>query len=60
MDTYIILRRSGWRTPEELEEAARRPARRRSASMPRVPTCRRTRYPEAFAGFELPERLEAV
>jgi hypothetical protein len=24
MDTYVILRRSGWRTPEELEEAAAR------------------------------------
>ena len=24
MHTYVILRRSGWRTPEELEEAARR------------------------------------
>ena len=26
MDTYVILRRSGWRTPAELEEAARRSA----------------------------------
>jgi hypothetical protein len=24
MDTYVILRRSGWRTPEELQEAAGR------------------------------------
>ena len=24
MQTYVILRRSGWRTPEELEEAAKR------------------------------------
>jgi thiamine biosynthesis protein ThiC len=24
MDTYVILRRSGWRSPEELEEAAGR------------------------------------
>jgi len=24
MDTYVILRRSGWRSPEELEEAAAR------------------------------------
>jgi enoyl-CoA hydratase/carnithine racemase len=24
MDTYVILRRSGWRSPEELEEAAQR------------------------------------
>ena len=24
MDTYVILRRSGWRTPEELGEAAER------------------------------------
>lgn len=26
MDTYVILRRNGWRTPEDLEEAARRSA----------------------------------
>jgi len=26
MDTYVILRRSGWRSPAELEEAARRSA----------------------------------
>jgi hypothetical protein len=26
MDTYVILRRSGWRSPEELEAAARRSA----------------------------------
>jgi hypothetical protein len=24
LDTYVILRRSGWRTPEELQEAAAR------------------------------------
>jgi len=24
MDTYVILRRSGWRSPQELEEAATR------------------------------------
>jgi uncharacterized protein DUF4242 len=24
MDTYVILRRSGWKTPEELEQAAGR------------------------------------
>jgi hypothetical protein len=24
MDTYVILRRSGWRSPAELEEAAKR------------------------------------
>jgi Protein of unknown function (DUF4242) len=24
MDLYVILRRSGWRSPEELEEAAKR------------------------------------
>jgi thiamine biosynthesis protein ThiC len=24
MDTYVILRRSGWRSPEELQEAAAR------------------------------------
>jgi thiamine biosynthesis protein ThiC len=24
MDTYVILRRSGWRSPEELQEAAER------------------------------------
>ena len=24
MDTYVILRRSGWRTPEELQAAAQR------------------------------------
>jgi hypothetical protein len=24
MDTYVILRRSGWRSPQELEEAAAR------------------------------------
>jgi hypothetical protein len=24
MNTYVILRRSGWRSPEELQEAARR------------------------------------
>jgi len=26
MDTYVILRRSGWRSPAELEQAARRSA----------------------------------
>ena len=24
MDTYVILRRAGWRSPEELQEAAKR------------------------------------
>jgi thiamine biosynthesis protein ThiC len=27
MDTYVILRRSGWRSPEELQEAAERSTR---------------------------------
>jgi sporulation protein YlmC with PRC-barrel domain len=27
MDTYVILRRRGWRTPEDLEEAAQRSGR---------------------------------
>jgi thiamine biosynthesis protein ThiC len=27
MDTYVILRRSGWRSPEELETAAERSAK---------------------------------
>lgn len=27
MNTYVILRRSGWRSPEELEEAAGRSAK---------------------------------
>jgi hypothetical protein len=27
MDTYVILRRSGWATPEDLEEAAERSAK---------------------------------
>jgi hypothetical protein len=27
MNTYVILRRDGWKTPEELEEAAKRSAR---------------------------------
>jgi hypothetical protein len=27
MNTYVILRRGGWRTPEELEEAAGRSAK---------------------------------
>ena len=27
MDTYVILRRSGWRSPEELQEAAGRSTR---------------------------------
>jgi uncharacterized protein DUF4242 len=26
MNTYVILRRSGWRSPEELQEAAKRSA----------------------------------
>jgi Protein of unknown function (DUF4242) len=26
LDTYVILRRSGWRSPEELQEAAKRSA----------------------------------
>jgi Protein of unknown function (DUF4242) len=28
MDTYVILRRSGWRSPEELQEAAERSTKR--------------------------------
>jgi uncharacterized protein DUF4242 len=27
MDTYVILRRSGWRSPEDLEQAAARSAK---------------------------------
>lgn len=27
MDTYVILRRSGWRSPEDLQEAAGRSTR---------------------------------
>jgi thiamine biosynthesis protein ThiC len=27
MDTYVILRRSGWRSPEELQQAAERSGR---------------------------------
>jgi len=27
MDTYVILRRSGWRSPEDLEEAGARSAK---------------------------------
>ena len=32
MDTYVILRRSGWRTPEELEKAAERSTEPRVAA----------------------------
>lgn len=34
MNTYAILRRSGWRTPEDLEEAAERSARVGDEEMP--------------------------
>jgi Protein of unknown function (DUF4242) len=34
MHTYAILRRRGWRTPEELEEAARRSAQVGDEQMP--------------------------
>ncbi|MEA2200273.1 MAG: hypothetical protein QOI89_869 [Solirubrobacteraceae bacterium] len=33
MNTYVILRRSGWRSPEELEAAAERSARVGDAEM---------------------------
>jgi hypothetical protein len=34
MQTYAILRRSGWQTPEELQEAAKRSARVGNDEMP--------------------------
>ena len=34
METYVILRRSGWRSPEELQEAAGRSARVGDDEMP--------------------------
>ena len=34
METYAILRRSGWRSPEELQEAAERSARVANEEMP--------------------------
>ena len=34
MNLYAILRRSGWRTPEELEEAAQRSAKVGDEQMP--------------------------
>jgi hypothetical protein len=34
MDTYVILRRQGWRTPEELEAAAQKSARIGDEEMP--------------------------
>jgi sporulation protein YlmC with PRC-barrel domain len=34
MDTYVILRRHGWRTPADLEEAARRSGRVGDEEMP--------------------------
>jgi len=34
MDTYVILRRSGWRSPQELEEAAARSKRVGDEDMP--------------------------
>lgn len=34
MDTYVILRRNGWRTPEELEAAAQKSARIGDEEMP--------------------------
>ena len=34
MDTYAILRRSGWRSPEELQEAAARSTRVGNEDMP--------------------------
>ena len=33
METYVVLRRGGWRTPEELEEAAER-SRQAGEAMP--------------------------
>ena len=34
METYAILRRSGWRSPDELQEAAERSARVGNEEMP--------------------------
>ena len=34
MDTYVILRRNGWRAPAELEEAGRRSAQVGDEQMP--------------------------
>jgi sporulation protein YlmC with PRC-barrel domain len=34
MDTYVILRRNGWRTPEDLQEAAERSGRVGNEEMP--------------------------
>jgi hypothetical protein len=34
MDTYVILRRHGWRTPEELEAAGQKSARIGDEEMP--------------------------
>ncbi|MBS1879688.1 MAG: DUF4242 domain-containing protein [Actinobacteria bacterium] len=34
MDTYVILRRQGWQTPEELEAAAQKSARIGDEEMP--------------------------
>jgi hypothetical protein len=34
MDTYVILRRSGWRSPEELKEAAERSRKVGDEEMP--------------------------
>jgi hypothetical protein len=34
MDTYVILRRNGWRTPEELEAAGQKSARIGDEEMP--------------------------
>jgi hypothetical protein len=34
MDTYVILRRSGWRSPDELQEAAGRSAKVGDEEMP--------------------------
>jgi hypothetical protein len=33
MDTYVVLRRGGWRTPEDLEDAAER-SKEAGAAMP--------------------------
>jgi hypothetical protein len=34
MNTYVILRRSGWRSPEDLQEAAERSAKVGNEQMP--------------------------
>ena len=36
MNTYVILRRSGWRSPEDLQEAAARSTRVGNEEMPDV------------------------